>query len=79
MLHVGGTIRKAKYVPFSIAAAGNERVSPNVITRHAVSVRDAAARDLDFSGSQFAVGCVFFLGAAKLLMWALLKLWLFEG
>lgn len=79
MLHGGETVRSPKYMPFSIRAAGNERVTPKATTGHAVPDRDAAECELNLSGSQLVVGCVFFLSAAKFLMWGLLKLWLFEG
>lgn len=79
MLHAGETNESANCIPFSITAAGNERVTPKATTRSAGADRDAAARELNLSGPQLAVGFVFFLSAAKLLMWALVKLWLFEG
>lgn len=79
MLHAGETNESANYIPFSITAAGNERVTPKTANRPAGPDRDAAARELNVSGPQLAVRFVFFLGAAKLLMWALVKLWLFEG
>jgi len=79
MLSVEATIGNNDHIPFSITAAGNGRVSPQVVTSRIGSGRDAAPRELNVSGSQLAVRCVFFLGSAKLLMWALLKLWLFEA
>ncbi len=79
MLSVEATIRSDDHIPFSITATGNERVSPKVVSTHVGSGRDVATCELNLSGSQLAVRCVFFLGSAKLLVWALLKLWLFEA
>ena len=53
-------------------------ISPKAKTYHPGSVRMQPHRELDPSGYQLVVGCACFLGAAKLLLWALLKLSLFE-
>ena len=78
MLRVEATIRSDKHIPFSITGTDADRVSPKVKTHHAAPVRHVAACELNLSGYQLVVGCACFLGAAKLLLWALLKLWLFE-
>jgi len=78
MLRAAATIRNDKHLPFSITGIGTGRVSPKVKTHHAAPVRHVAACELNLSGYQLVVGCACFLGAAKLLLWALLKLWLFE-
>ncbi len=77
MLRVEATIRNDNHIPFSITWTGTDQVSPKAKTHHAGLVRDVAARELNLSGSQLIVGCACFPGAAKLVLWALLKLWLF--
>jgi len=78
MLRVGATIKNDNVIPLSITRVGIDQISPKVKLRETGLVRHKAARELKLSGSQLIVGCVFFLGAAKLLLWAILKLWLFE-
>ncbi len=78
MLGVEATIRSHTHIPFSVTGADADRVSPKAETYHARSVRDVAACEVNLTGYQLVVGCACFLGAAKLLLWALLKLWLFE-
>jgi hypothetical protein len=78
MLRVEPTIRCGKHIAFSIKGADADRVSPKANAHHARSVRDVAALESNLNGSQLVVGIVCFLGAAKLLLWAFLKLWLFE-
>ncbi len=77
MLRVEETIRNDNHIPFSITWTSTDPLSPEK-TRHAGLVGDMAARELNFSGSHLVVACVCFLGAAKVLLWILLKLWLFE-
>jgi hypothetical protein len=78
MLRVAATIRNDKHLPFSILGTGTGHVSPKVKTSHSGPVRDVATCELNLSKHQLVVGCACFLGVAKLLLWALLKLWLFE-
>lgn len=59
-------------------ATDADRVSPKAKTYHAGSVRDVAACELNLSGSQLVFAYACFPGAAKLLLWDLLKLWLIE-
>jgi hypothetical protein len=78
MLRVEATLGSGKENPFSITGADVGRVIPKARTYHDGSVRDAVARELNLSGYQLVAGCACLLGAAKLLLWALLRLWLFE-
>jgi len=78
MLHVEAAIRNDEHIPFSITWTDFDRKNPEARIHHAGSVRDVVARELTLSGSQLVVGCDCFLGAAKLLLWGVLKLWLFE-
>jgi hypothetical protein len=75
MLRVEAKIRNDDQIPFSIAWAGTDRISPE---RHPGLVHVVAERELKLSGYQLVFGCACFLGAAKLLLWGFLKLWLFE-
>ena len=68
-----------KHIPFSIRATGTAHASVNVKTHYSGSVRDVGARELHANDSPLVLGCARFLGAAKLFLWSLLKLWLFEG
>jgi hypothetical protein len=79
MLRVEARIKSDKHIPFSIAGTEADRVSPKTKPRHAGSDHDVATCELNLSGSQLVFGCACFLGAAKLFLWALLKLWLFES
>jgi hypothetical protein len=71
-------VRNRNQIPFSIAWSGTDRTSPGPKTRHAGLVRDVAAGDLNLGGYQVVFGCASFVGVAKLLVWAVLKLWVFE-
>src|SRR5260370_10371270 len=55
-----------------------DQVGPKTQIRNAESVRHTAVRELNLTGSQLVVGCMCFLGAIRLVLWAVLKLWLFE-
>lgn len=74
MLRVEAKIRNDDQIPFSIAWAGTDRISPE---RHPGLVRVVAERELKLSGYQLVFGCAC-LGAAKLLLWGFFKLWPFE-
>ena len=78
MIRVEATIKGDIHFPFSVTWTGINQASPRAKTRHPGSVRDVAAREPALNGSQLVVGCACFLGAAKLLFWAFLRLWLFE-
>lgn len=72
------TIKGDNHLPFSGASIGSGQVSPGVKMRHPGLFRPTVAHEVNLSGSQLVVGCICFLGAAGLLLWAFLKLWLFE-
>jgi hypothetical protein len=67
-----------KRVPFvarwTDAGQGNGKTQ----TLNTGSIRRPAVRELNLTGSQLVVGCMCFLGAIRLVLWAVLKLWLFE-
>ena len=75
MIRVEATTKSNEHIPFSITWTGTDQISPEARTGLA---RHTAARELSLNGSQLVLGCVCFLGAANLLLWALLKLRLFE-
>ena len=77
MLRIEATIRSDKHIPFSTTASGTACVNPKAKT-YAGSVRHAPAGVLNRRGCQLGFRRAYFPGAAKLLLWALLKLWLFE-
>ena len=77
MIRVEETMKNDIHIPFSITWTGTGQASPEAKARLAGLVRDGAARGLNLSGSQLVAGCVCFLGAAQLVLWGLLKLWLF--
>ena len=78
MFRVEATLGSDKENPFSIAGTGAGRVIPKARTYHDGSVRHEVERELTLSGSQLVAGYACFLGAAQLLLWAILRLWLFE-
>lgn len=78
MFRVEATLGSARENPFSITGTGDGRLIPKARTYHDGTVRDAVARELNLSGYQLVAGCAWFLGAAQLLLWAILRLWLFE-
>jgi hypothetical protein len=77
MRRVEATIRNDKEIPFSITAVGADRVSLKADTHYAGLVCEVASCELNLAGSQLIFGCACFLGAARLFLWALFKLWLF--
>ena len=78
MFRAETTLGSDKENPFSITGTGGGRVISKARTYHNGSVRDAVARELNLSGYQLVAGCACLLGGAKLLLWAILRLWLFE-
>ncbi len=78
MIRVEEPRMKAKRIPFLVTWTSADQVAPKTQIRNAESVRHTAVRELDLTGSQLVVGCMCFLGAIRLVLWAVLKLWLFE-
>lgn len=78
MLRKASTMSRDEHIPLSIAGTGTGREIPQAKPHHAGSLRAMAMCELNLSGYQLIAGCVCFLGAAKLFLWALLKLWVFE-
>jgi hypothetical protein len=78
MIRVEETRRNDKRMPFLVTWTSTHQVVPKTQIRNAESVRHTAVRELNLTGSQLVVGCMCFLGAIKLVLWAVLKLWLFE-
>jgi hypothetical protein len=78
MIRVDQTIGSDKRIPFSVVWTSADQVAPKTQIRNAESVRHTADRELNLTGSQLVVGCMCFLGAIRLVLWAVLKLWLFE-
>ncbi len=78
MIRVEPTIKGDNHFPISSLWTGSGQISSEARTRHPGLVRPMVAHELNLSGSQLVVRCICFLGVAKLLLWALIKLWLFE-
>ena len=78
MFHIEVTTTGDKRYPFSIIRTGVERMSAEAKTYRAGSAREVATRGLHLNGYQLILGCAFFLGTAQLLLWAVLRLWLFQ-
>ncbi len=78
MIRVEATVKGDNHFPISSPWTVSGQVSSKAKTWHPGLVRPMVAHGLNLSGSQLVVGCICFLGAAKLLLWALIKLWLFE-
>ncbi|HYT21056.1 MAG TPA: hypothetical protein VEW05_12600 [Candidatus Polarisedimenticolia bacterium] len=78
MIRVEEPRMKAKRIPFLVTWTSADQVAPKTQIRNAESVRHTAVRELNLTGSQLVVGCMCFLGAIRLVLWAVLKLWLFE-
>lgn len=67
-----------KQIPFSATWTGAEGLDHETQTRNAGSVREKAVSELELTGMQVLVGCICFLGAIRLALWAVLTLWLSE-
>ena len=78
MIRVEEPRMNAKLIPFLVTLASADQVALKTQIRNAKSVRHTAVRELNLTGSQLVVGCMCFLGAIRLVLWAVLKLWLFE-
>ena len=78
MIRVEEPRMNAKLIPFLVTLTSADQVAPKTQIRNAESVRHTAVRELNLTGSQLVVGCMCFLGAIRLVLWAILKLWLFE-
>jgi len=78
MIRVEETRRNDKRIPFLVTWTSAHQVVPKTQIRDAESVRHTAVRELNLTGSQLVVGCMCVLGAIRLVLWAVLKLWLFE-
>ena len=78
MIRVETTIKGSNHFPFSSMSISSGQASPKVKARHPGLLGPMGVRELSLSGSQLVFGCAYLLGAAKLLFWAVLKLWLFE-
>ena len=78
MIRVDQTIGSDKRIPFSVVWTSADQVAPKTQIRNAESVRHTDDHELNLTGSQLVVGCMCFLGAIRLALWAVLKLWLFE-
>jgi hypothetical protein len=62
----------------SVAWTNTGLANPQTRTFNTGSVRNMALRGLNLTGSQLLVGCIGFVCATGLVLWAVLKLWLFE-
>ena len=78
MIRVEQTIGSDKRIPFPVVWTDADRPSSTTPTRNVGSVGHTAVGELKLTGIQLAVGCICFLGAIRLVLWAALKLWLFE-
>ncbi len=78
MIRVEEPRMNAKLIPFLVTLTSADQVGPKTQIRNAESVRHTAVHELNLTGSQLVVGCMCFLGAIRLVLWAVLKLWLFE-
>jgi len=78
MIRVEEPTMNAKRIPFLVTGTSADQVAPKTQIRNGESVRHTAVRELNLTGSQLVVGCMCFLGAIRLVLWAVLKLWIFE-
>jgi hypothetical protein len=78
MIHVETAEGNDKRVPFLVTLTSADQIAPKTQVSNAESVRHTAVRELNLTGCQLVVGCMCFLGAIRLVLWAVLKLWLFE-
>ncbi len=67
-----------KHIPFSVTWTGAEGLGHETQTCSARSVCEKAVSELELTGVQVLVGCICFLGAIRLALWAVLTLWLSE-
>ena len=68
-------------IPFSMAALKDTRVQPKMFSNNeglAVAMPNIARGEINISGSQLLVGFTSALSLTGLLLWAFLRLWLFE-
>ncbi len=78
MFHIEAATTGDKRFPFSIMGTGIERASVEAKALRTGSAGDAATRGLHLNGYQLIFGCAVFLGTAQLILWAVLRLWLFQ-
>jgi hypothetical protein len=67
-------------IPLAVTWPRTQQIIPQVKTFNAASVAHMPARvgQLNLTGSQLLVGFICLLSAIRIVMWAVLKLWLFE-
>lgn len=65
-------------IQFSLAVLDTAQLKPRLIRGVDATTRSFARSEIDFSGSQVLIGFVSALGGVSLLIWAIVRLWLFE-
>jgi len=78
MISVEATTRNNKLSPLPVGWANTDQVIPKTRTVNTRQVGDVVLRELHLTGSHLLIGCICFLSATGLFLWALLNLWLFE-
>lgn len=78
MTRVDYAIGSDKLIPFAGNWADAKGMEHGSHTRTAESARNHVVHELTLTGAQLAVGCICVLGAIRLALRAVLRLWLFE-
>lgn len=78
MIHPDKITQGNDQFPSSVAVFGNARSCPKPQMPAISFVRSFTPNELNLSGSKVLVGCISALCMMGLLLWAILKLWLFD-
>jgi hypothetical protein len=78
VIRIEAARKSDSHLPFSRALGSPDQIDPRAKTRHLDVVRHRIAHEVILRDSQLVAERISFLGAAKLLLPAVLKLWLFE-
>lgn len=78
MIRVEATTQDYSHTPPEVTRAGAGDIRP-ARPLDTAPARHASVREFEITGSQLVVGCICFLCAIRLVLWAVLKLWLSES
>ena len=79
MIHAEGIQDNPSPVQFSAMLIGTAEMSLDSSIVTAEEANSGRPGELNLTGSQVLAGCVSALGTVALLLWAVIRLWLFEA
>jgi hypothetical protein len=78
MVRAGEFRKGIGQIQFSLSVLGTTQLRPKLKLGNADPAPSSTRDGVNLSGSQVLVGCVSALGTVGLLLWVIIKLWLFE-